>query len=175
MAVGNGVAFDTALHMIMLYQSIHHILHCAVVRVGTLDAYNLPKLVLECFLASCLHLPFCKGFFIAALSVIVIIIISTNGTCKSSLHTLLPEKLTHIMQVSFISPECPASINMAVADQEMNVLMRFVCMYRKQHLIAPKVFLCKLLCDAEYFIIGELVIVLRRKRNGHFECKVCIA
>ena len=92
---------------------------------------------------------------------IVIIIILPDGMHKSPLHTLCSEEFTHFPQISFVSSECSAGFKIAVADQEMNVLVRSVGMDCEQYLIALKESLRKLLCDLECLPIAEPVIILR--------------
>ena len=174
MPVGYGISSDATLHMIMPHQRNDHILQCAVIRIADLSTDHLPQLILECFLAACFHLPFGKGLFVTMLFRIVIVIILPDGMHKSSLHTLCAEEFTHFPQISFVPSECSARFNMAVSDQEMNVLVRRICMYREQHLIAPKEPLRKLLCNSECLLVSQFVIVFRRKGNGDFIGKICI-
>ena len=64
---------------------------------------------------------------------------------------------------------------MTVAYKEMDVLMRFIGMNSEQHFISLKMFICKLLCDAENFIIGKFIVIIGRKRYGHLESKISLA
>lgn len=114
--------------MIMPHQRIDHILQRAVIRITDLGTDYLAQLILECFFSACFHLPFGKGFFVTMLFRIVIIIILPDGMHKSPLHTLCSEEFTHFPQISFVSSECSSCFKIAVADQEMNMLMRSVGM-----------------------------------------------
>ncbi len=174
MAIGYGVSSDAALHMIMPHQRIDHILQRAVIWITDLGTDHLAQLILECFLSACFHLPFCKGLLVAALVCVMMIEVIADGMDQTALQTLCAEESAHFNQVSFVAPECPASFNMAVADQEMNVLVRRICMYREQHLITPKESLCKLLCNSECLFVSQFVIILRRKGDRDFIGKVCI-
>ena len=53
---------------------------------------------------------------------------------------------------------------MTVAYQKMNVLVRFIGMNGEQHFISLKILISELLCDAKHFIVGELVVIIRRER-----------
>lgn len=161
MPVRYGVPFDAAFHMIMLHQCVNHIFQCAVAWIAEFDLNDLSQLILESLFAPCFHLPFCKGFLIAALVCGMMIKVIADGMDQTALHTLRAEETAHFHQVSFIPPECPARFNMAVADQEMNVLVRRICMYREQHLITPKESLCKRLCNSERLFVSQFVVILR--------------
>lgn len=161
MAVGYGISPDAAFYMIVPHQCIDHIFQCTVVRIAEFDLNDLSQLILESFLAPCFHLPFGKGFLIAAFLRILIVIILPNRMHKPSLHTLRSEELAHFPQISFVPSECSACFKITVADQEMNMLVRRICMYREQHLIALKESFCKRLCDSECLLVSQLVIVLR--------------
>jgi len=174
MTVRYSVSLDAAFHMIMLHQCANHIFQCAVVRIAEFNLNDLSQLILESLFAPCFHLPFCKGFFVAALVCVTMIEVIADGMDQTALHTLRAEEPTHFLQVPFVAPECSACFNMTVADQEMNVLVRRICMNRKQHLIALKESLSKRLCNSESLFVSQFVIVLRRKGDRHFICKVCI-
>ena len=160
--------------MIMPHQRIDHILQCAIIRIADLGTDHLAQLVIECFVTACFHLPLGKGLFVTLCFRIMIVIILPDGMHKSPLHTLRSEEFAHFPQISFVSSECSSRFKIEVADQEMNVLMRSVGMDCEQYLIAPKESLCKLLCNPEYLLIAEPVIILRRKGNGDIIGKVCI-
>lgn len=146
----------------MLHQCANHIFQCAVVRIAEFNLNDLSQLILECFLAPCFHLPFCKGLLVAVLVCIIMMIeVIADGMDQTALHTLRAEEPTHFPQVPFVAPECSACFNMAVADQEMNVLVRRICMYCKQHLIALKESLSKRLCNSERLFVSQFVIILR--------------
>ena len=161
MPVRYGVPFDAAFHMIMLHQCSDHISQCAVVRIAEFDLNDLSQLILESFFAPCFHLPFCKGLLVAALVCIMMIEVIADGMDQTALQTLCAEESAHFQQVSFVAPECSARFNMAVADQEMNVLVRRICMNCEQHLIAPKESFCKRLCNSECLFVSQFVVILR--------------
>ena len=144
-----------------------------IVRVGALNSDDLPELVLECLLAFSFHLPFGKGFFVTIR--IIVEIILADGVDKPSLHALLSKEFAHIIKISLIAAICSACLNMTVAYKKMDVLMRFIGMNSEQHFISLKMFICKLLCDAENFIIGKFIVIIGRKRYGHLESKISLA
>ena len=146
----------------MLHQGIDHIFQCAIIRVGKLYLNDLSKFVLKGLLAFGFHLPFGKGLLITVW--IIIEIILADGIGKSSLHALLSEKLTHIIEVTLVAAVCSACLNMTVAYKKMDVLMRFICMNSEQHLISLKMFISKLFCDTKHFIICEFIVIIGRKR-----------
>lgn len=158
----------------MLHQCANHIFQCAVVRIAEFNLNDLSQLILESLFAPCFHLPFGKGFFVAALICVTMIEVIADGMDQTALHTLRAEEPAHFPQVSLIPAECPACFNMTVADQKMNMLVRRICMYCKQHLIALKESLSKRLCNSERLFVSQFVIVLRRKGDRHFICKICI-
>ena len=160
--------------MIMLHQCANHIFQCAVVRIAEFNLNDLSQLILESLFAPCFHLPFSKSFLVAALVCVTMIEVIADGMNQTALHTLRAEEPAHFPQVPFVAPECSACFNMTVADQKMNMLVRCICMNRKQHLIALKESLCKRLCNSECLLVSQFVIVLRRKGDRHFICKVCI-
>lgn len=174
MPVRYGVSFDATFHMIMLHQCVNHIFQCAVVRIAEFNLNDLSQLILESFFAPCFHLPFCKGFLVAALVCVTMIEVIADGMDQTALHTLRSEEPAHFPQVSLIPAECSARFNMTVANQEMNVLVRCIYMNREQHLIALKESLSKRLCNPERLFVSQFVIILRRKGDRHFICKVCI-
>ena len=161
MPVGYGVTSDAALHMIMLHQCVNHIFQCAVAWIAEFDLNDLSQFILESLFAPCFHLPFCKGFLVAALVCGMMIKVIADGMDQTALQTLCAEESAHFNQVSFVAPECPASFNMAVADQEMNVLVRRVRMYCEQYFIPPKESLCKRLCNSECLFVSQFVVILR--------------
>ena len=174
MSVRNGVSSDAAFHMIMLHQCSDHIFQCTVVRIAEFDLNDLSQLILESFFAPRFHLPFRKGFLVAALVCVMMIEVIADGMDQPALHTLRSEELAHFPQISFVPSECSACFKITVADQEMNMLVRSVGMHREQHLIASKESLRELLCDPECFSVSQPVIVLRRKGDRDFIGKVCI-
>ena len=161
MPVRYGVSFDAAFHMIMLHQCVNHIFQCAVAWIAEFDLNDLSQLILESFFAPCFHLPFCKGLLVAALVCIMMIEVIADGMDQTALQTLCAEESAHFHQVSFVAPECPASFNMAVADQEMNVLVRRICMYCEQYFIPLKESLCKRRCNSECLFVSQFVVILR--------------
>lgn len=79
MAVRYGVSLDAAFHMIMLHQCVNHIFQCAVVRIAEFDLNDFSQLILKSLFAPCFHLPFCKGFFVAALICVTMIEVIADG------------------------------------------------------------------------------------------------
>ena len=161
MAVRYGVPFDAAFHMIMLHQCVNHIFQCAVARIAEFDLNDLSQLILESLFAPCFHLMLRKGLLVAALVCVMMIEVIADGMDQTALQTLCAEESAHFNQVSFVAPECFACFNMTVSDQKVGVLVRRICMYREQHLTAPKASLCKRLCNSECLLVSQFVVILR--------------
>ena len=160
----------------MLRKSSDNIIKSLVVRFGKLNLNNLPKLVLECFRTTLLHLLFRKGFPVTLIIQIVIVEIITDGIYKSTLQALFAEELGHLIQITLISAVGLARVEIAVADKKMCVDMLTVCMHRKQNfkaLVVHKLFR-KIPCNFVCFTVGKLIVIIRMKRYGQLVCKNCI-
>ena len=162
-AVGYGVALDAAFHMVVQPQGVDNIAQRFVVRVADLVPDDLPQFVLEGFLAAGFHLAFRKGFLVADLLEVFLVEILPDGMGQPAFHALLSEEFGHFVEVAFVAPERFAGVDVTVADQEMDVLVRLVRMYGEQHLEPFEKSLGKLLGDAEHFRIGQPGVVLRRE------------
>jgi len=164
-AVRYGVTPDAAFHIVVLHQGGDHIIKRMVVRISNFDPDDLTEFILEGFLAFGFHLPFGEGLTVCV--GIRFEITVTDRMHQSALFALLTEVFAHIIKVTLIPAESVSCINVAVADQEMHMDMRFICMDSKQYLIAFEELLCKFRCDFQSFFIAEFAAVLRRKGNGH--------
>lgn len=103
---------------------------------------------------------------------IIIIIILADRVGKTSLHALLPEKLTHGLQVLLTAAVCFSCLDVTVAHKKMDVLVRLVGVNGEHDLIAVKKLLGELLGDVEHFFIGQLIVIIGRERQRHLERKV---
>lgn len=164
-AVRYGVTPDAAFHIVVLHQGSDHIVKRMVVRISNFDPDDLTEFILEGLLAFGFHLPFGEGLTICV--GIRFEIAVTDRIHQSALFALLTEVFAHIIKVTLIPAECVSCINVAVADQEMHMDMRFICMNCEQHLIAFEELLCKFRCNFQDFLVAESGTVLWRKGNGH--------
>lgn len=86
-----------------------------------------------------------------------------DGMGQPAFHALLSEEFGHFVEVAFVAPERFAGVDVAVADQEMDVLVWLVGMDREQHLEPFEKSLGKFLGDAEYLRVSQPGVILRRE------------
>lgn len=156
----------------MIPECRHHILEGVISRVCNFLFDGFTKLRLECLLAPFLHLNFPIFFFL--LTGILAVIMLADGMRQTTLHALLSEKFSHLIEVTLISAECLTGFAVAISDDEMRVDMLTVGMDGEQHIeaLVIKEPSCKFLCYAECLLIVQLVIVIGMKGNAHLVGKI---